>query len=175
MGGVVTDPSGAVISNARVTVTSPDGKWSRTTATDNVGRWQIAGMPSGAYKLQTEMRGFQTSVLNLNYDANQPANYNTALNVGSTNEMVMVEVTAEASEINTSTATVSARKVHGSRANTDLQSLNTPSANVVDLQKRVAGVLPVAIDIPRAGTSFSFVRPLVLDEETRVTFSYKSR
>jgi hypothetical protein len=36
-------------------------------------------------------------------------------------------------------------------------------------------VLPVAIDVPRAGTSFSFVRPLVLDEETKVTFSYKSR
>ena len=39
----------------------------------------------------------------------------------------------------------------------------------------LAGVLPVAIDVPRTGTSFSFVRPLVLDEETKVTFSYKSR
>ena len=52
---------------------------------------------------------------------------------------------------------------------------NGASANVVNLQKRVAGVLPVAIDVPRTGTSFSFVRPLVLDEETKVTFSYKSR
>jgi len=51
----------------------------------------------------------------------------------------------------------------------------TPSANVMNLQKRVAGVLPVPVDVPRAGTSFSFVRPLVLDEETKVTFSYKSR
>jgi hypothetical protein len=49
------------------------------------------------------------------------------------------------------------------------------STNVLNLQKRVAGVLPVPIDVPRAGTSFSFVRPLVLDEETKVTFSYKSR
>jgi len=49
------------------------------------------------------------------------------------------------------------------------------SANVMNLQKRVAGVIPVPIDVPRAGTSFSFVRPLVLDEETRVTFTYKSR
>jgi hypothetical protein len=49
------------------------------------------------------------------------------------------------------------------------------SANVMNLQRRVAGVLPVAIDVPRAGTSFSFVRPLVLDEETKVTFSYRSR
>ena len=49
------------------------------------------------------------------------------------------------------------------------------SANVVNLQKRVAGVLPVPVDVPRAGTSFSFVRPLVLNEETKVSFSYKSR
>lgn len=48
-------------------------------------------------------------------------------------------------------------------------------ANVMNLQKRVAGVLPVAIDVPHTGTLFSFVRPLVLDEETKVTFSYKSR
>ena len=49
-----------------------------------------------------------------------------------------------------------------------------PSANVVELQKRVAGVLPVRVDVPRAGSSYKFVRPLVLDEETKVTFSYKT-
>jgi hypothetical protein len=49
------------------------------------------------------------------------------------------------------------------------------SANVMNLQHRVAGVLPVAIEVPRTGTSFQFVRPLVLDEETRVTFSYKTK
>jgi hypothetical protein len=53
---------------------------------------------------------------------------------------------------------------------------NAPaSANVVNLQKRVAGVLPIAIDVPRAGTSFRFVRPLVVDEETKVTFTYKTK
>jgi hypothetical protein len=52
---------------------------------------------------------------------------------------------------------------------------SAPSAKVVNLQRRVAGVLPVAIDVPRAGTSYRFVRPLVLDEETKVTFSYKSK
>lgn len=178
MGGVVTDPSGAVISNARVNVTSPDGKWSRSTVTDGQGCWLIAGMPSGNFKVQTEVRGFQTNVLNLNYDANQPANYNTVLNVGALAETV--EVTAEASVLDTTNSSVSSITTiggpfHGNRARTDLQQLNAPSANVVNLQKRVAGVLPVAIDVPRAGTSFSFVRPLVLDEETKVTFSYKSR
>jgi len=46
---------------------------------------------------------------------------------------------------------------------------------VLDLQKRVASVLPVRIDVPRAGNSYHFARALVLDEETRVTFSYKTK
>ena len=49
------------------------------------------------------------------------------------------------------------------------------AANVIDLQRRVAGVLPVAVNVPRAGTAYRFVKPLVLDEQTRVTFRYKPR
>jgi hypothetical protein len=49
------------------------------------------------------------------------------------------------------------------------------SSNVLNLQQRVSGVLPVRVDVPRAGNSFNFVRPLVLDEETKVTFTYKSK
>jgi hypothetical protein len=60
-------------------------------------------------------------------------------------------------------------------ANAKKQEQNAASANVLNLQRRVAGVLPVAIEVPRTGTSFQFVRPLVLDEETKVTFSYKSK
>jgi hypothetical protein len=57
----------------------------------------------------------------------------------------------------------------------DEQAQAAASSNVLNLQKRVAGVLPIPIDVPRAGTSFRFVRPLVVDEETRVTFSYKTK
>ena len=53
--------------------------------------------------------------------------------------------------------------------------LNTASQNVFNLQRRVAGILPVRIDVPSSGKSYRFVRPLVLDEETRITFQYKSR
>jgi hypothetical protein len=89
-----------------------------------------------------------------------------------------VEVTASAPQIETSEASLSATN---GRNYTQLVQLapgvagKSASANVVNLQKRVAGVLPVAIEVPRTGTLFSFVRPLVLDEETRVTFSYRSR
>jgi len=45
----------------------------------------------------------------------------------------------------------------------------------MNLQRRVARVLPVAVDVPQAGTAFHFVRPLVVDEETKVSFTYKTK
>jgi hypothetical protein len=50
-----------------------------------------------------------------------------------------------------------------------------PSQNVINLQKRAAGVLPVRVDVPRAGTSHQFVKPLVVDQETFVSLRYKRR
>jgi hypothetical protein len=55
------------------------------------------------------------------------------------------------------------------------QQQTAASVNVTNLQQRVAGVLPVRVDVPRAGNSYHFVRPLVLDEETKVSFTYKSK
>ena len=55
------------------------------------------------------------------------------------------------------------------------EQLNGASSNVFDLQKKVAGVLPVRVDVPRAGNSYRFARALVLDEETKVSFNYKTK
>ena len=60
------------------------------------------------------------------------------------------------------------------RKNAEKQQM-AASSNVTNLQQRVSGILPVRVDVPRAGNSYNFVRPLVLDEETKVTFTYKSK
>jgi hypothetical protein len=57
----------------------------------------------------------------------------------------------------------------------EVRKLDEPSQNVINLQRRAAGVLPVRIDVPRAGTSHRFVKPLVVDQETVVSFRYKRR
>ena len=194
MGGYVTDSSGAVVPFVRITITADNGA-TRTATTDAQGRWVIAGMPSGDFKAKAEMPGFRTSTFNLNYDASKPSSYDFPLSVASTAEMV--EVSGQLAQIETDKAyTYSGNNaIHGSvngvnvggpidgRSINSLMGLtpgiaspqNTASANVMNLQRKVAGVLPVPVDVPHAGTSFSFVRPLVLDEETKVTFSYKSR
>jgi hypothetical protein len=154
-------------------------------------------MPSGNFKAKVEMPGFKTSIFNLNYDAGQPSAYNFPVSVANVSETV--EVSAMAPQMQTDAyairgsfggtigGPIQRQQVNGlpleGRNTVQIAQLapgaaapqNGASTNVVNLQKRVAGVLPVAIDVPRAGTSFSFVRPLVLDEETKVTFSYKSR
>src|ERR1700722_2562800 len=181
MGGYVVDPTGAALPNARVTITSLDSGSSRTVATDGQGRWVVLGLPTGNYKAQADVPGFKASVFNLNYDANQASMYRFPVSVANASEVV--EVTAQAAQVQTDSASVGI--IGGPINGRDVKALaklapgavneNAPSANVMNLQRRVAGVLPVAIQVPHTGTLFSFVRPLVLDEETKVTFSYKSR
>jgi hypothetical protein len=52
---------------------------------------------------------------------------------------------------------------------------NIGSVNVQNLQRKISGVLPVRIDVPRAGHSYMFVRPVVIDEDTTVRFTYRAR
>ena len=59
------------------------------------------------------------------------------------------------------------------RGGADQRQNEAPSANVQSLQRRASGVLPVRLDVPRTGRSHTFVRPLVMDEETRLAFHYK--
>ena len=181
MGGYVIDPSGAIVPGARITVTSTQNGFSRSTTADSGGRWVIAGLPSGNYKMQAEMTGFHTTAYNVNYNSDQPSVFNFSLNIGSTSETV--EVTASSPMIETTSSSLSTTYPMNNSGHSSYEApklapgavSQSASANVVNLQKRVAGVLPVPIEVPRTGTSFSFVRPLVLDEETKVTFSYKNR
>ena len=95
------------------------------------------------------------------------------------NETVTVEAEAplidtKSSEVNvTIRPNANAAQRDGERRGDEAQQ--AAPQNIIDLQRRVAGVLPVAVDVPRAGTAYRFVKPLVLDEETRVTFRYKTR
>jgi len=167
LGGYIVDPSGAMIANARVNVTQLDTGASRSAVTDYSGRWIVSSMPSGRVKITASMPGFNTTVRDLTYDANYPASYSFALQLGSIAQTVEVE----ANGTNLESLPQFGRDVKKKQA----QVSNAASSNVLDLQRRVSGVLPVRVDVPRAGNSYSFVRPLVLDEETKLTFAYKTK
>jgi len=169
LGGYVVDPSGAVIPNAsiEVTNTATGGTWS--AATNEQGFWGLAGLPSGNLRITVSSSGFKSSAQNIYYDARHPEHFNVSLSLGAVTQSV--EVTG-------------ANVMQGSRRiEKDLKKNPPPppppppqaSANVFNLQQRVAGVLPVAVDVPRTGTSYRFVRPLVVNEETKLTFTYKTK
>jgi hypothetical protein len=187
MSGTVVDPQGAVISGARVKVTSLTRGTTQVVNTSPEGRWVVYGIPSGDVKIEISSQGFQSvSIRGTAHEAGRSEDYGPArLNVGTVSETV--EVTAAAPLIDTTQSSVTTTfggnnefSTNGLRGERDdrkkqqQQAQNQASSNVYNLQKKVSGVLPVRIDIPRAGNSYHFARALVLDEETKLTFNYKS-
>jgi len=167
VGGVVVDQNGAVIPGAEITVTNTQTATSLTTKSDDEGHWRIAGMQPGAVKVDIISPGFKRTVHDLDLQASKPARLGTTLEVASVSETVTITGT-DSSEINS-------RRIEDMIKKNQAAQLNTVSQNVFNLQRRVAGILPVAVEVPRSGKSYRFVRPLVMDEETRITFQYKSR
>jgi hypothetical protein len=88
--GTVTDPSGAVISGAIVTLRSRSGA-SQTTTADSNGNYFFSGAPAGVADLTIQSPGFRTTRTRVDVRPNQANETNTQLNVGSTSETVEVD------------------------------------------------------------------------------------
>ncbi|HZC66933.1 MAG TPA: carboxypeptidase-like regulatory domain-containing protein, partial [Candidatus Dormibacteraeota bacterium] len=170
LAGQVIDQTGAAVGNARVEVQNLSTGFSSTLNTSSNGFWLLNGMASGTYSLTATAPGFRAVHSNLAYDAVDPKTYSMMLQVGSTADSIEVESTASTIDADTSTSHRKDKKHKEATAPPP-----TASANVFNLQQRVAGVLPVAVDVPRTGSSYRFVRPLVVNEETKLSFTYKSK
>ena len=171
LGGIIVDPGGALIPNANITVTNQAGTAVNVNS-DSEGRWVIGGMSPGPVQVRIAAPGFKDQVQEFNYDAGRPVSLGTTLQVGQITETVTV--TAGIAQLQTESRRIQ-NLTRNNNTTLDGVNRNEPSQNVFNLQRRVAGILPVRMDVPRGGRSYRFVRPLVLDEETRITFQYKSK
>jgi hypothetical protein len=169
IGGTVVDPSGAVIAGATVKVIQADRGITRIATSDSSGNWAVSGIPTGLVKVEVSAPGFQSSVVNVDHSAVNASRADSRLSVSRATETI--EVRAEAPTVDTTMASTRGRR----KPKRDEDVSQQASQNVFNLQKRVAGVLPVSIDVPRAGHSYRFARALVLDEETKLSFEYKTR
>jgi hypothetical protein len=92
--GTVTDPQGAVIPGAKVTVTNTSiltTQLTRETMTDEGGNYQVLSLPVGIYQVAIEQQGFKKFVSTQNkLQINQVLRIDTALEVGATSEVVNV-------------------------------------------------------------------------------------
>jgi len=164
--GHVADASGAVLPG--VTIELGVDEFRRSTTTDSSGTYVLSGVPDGKVTMTATLTGFETQRRQLSFDQ-RPVQVDFRLRVGSITETVSV------SGETPRTATTFDVRDSLKKSEESAQRLVEPSQNVINLQRRAAGVLPVRIDVPRAGTSHRFVRPLVVDQETVVALRYKRR
>jgi hypothetical protein len=187
--GIVFDPQGAAIPGAQVRVTSLQTGIVRAAVTDAAGHWVVSNMTSGTVRIEASAQGFTaTTYSGTPYDANHPLSYSIPLRIGTASETVevtqaapvmQVEQVRQADNIAEFQVNRTARNGFNWSAGDDSkrkeQAQQPASANVFNLQKKVAGILPVRVEVPRAGSSYRFARALVLDEETKLTFTYRTK
>jgi hypothetical protein len=128
-------------------------------------------VPSGTVTVTSELPGFSTGRRSFAFDQ-RARQLDFRMEVAGLVESL--NVTADAVN-NLSALNVPVNAAQAERPSREAQVQVAPSQNVINLQRRVAGVLPVRVDVPRAGTQYRFMRPLVLEEETTVSFRYKTR
>src|ERR1700675_4235644 len=56
--GTVTDPAGAVVANAKVTITSLDTNQTRETTTSSSGNYSSGSLLPGNYSVKVQAQGF---------------------------------------------------------------------------------------------------------------------
>jgi hypothetical protein len=102
--GVVTDPSGALVPGAKVTLVDENKGYSFTATTDSTGRYLIRSVPPGSYKIRVEVKGFQAEQqTGITLDVSQNISIDFTLKVGGASETI--EVNAESVHLQTEDAT----------------------------------------------------------------------
>ena len=138
LSGTVSDPSGAVVPKASVTLTSSEQTFTRTTITGSDGVYVIPTLPPGTYQVKVIASGFveqQTRAFALS--SGQAGSLNVALRVAGQASQVTVEETAPLLQTTSASlgATVTAKQMK------DLPLLGRSFLNAVSL---APGTIPVA-------------------------------
>jgi hypothetical protein len=104
--GTVTDPQGAAVPNAKVTITDPSKGVSYTVNTNATGNYSQTHLVVGMYEVRVELSGFETSVeQNVDVEVDAATQVNVQLKIGNVGEVV--NVTGEAALLKTEKSDVS--------------------------------------------------------------------
>ena len=132
--GTVTDPTGAVIVGAKVSVTNMATRITRETVTASDGSYQVPSLPLGMYRVTVEHQGFKRLVSSeQTLQINQVLRFDPVLEIGASSESV--EVTVASSTVETVNPTLG-------QSVTGRQIVNAPlnGRNVLNLALLQAGV-----------------------------------
>jgi hypothetical protein len=145
--GTVVDPTGAAVQGASVSAKQTETGLTRTATTDRSGSYVVLELPVGHYRLQVEVKGFQTYIQQgITLDVNETANIPVRLVVGAETEHVDVMADAQLiqSTVTSLGKTVSEREV---------LDLPLNGRNFTQLGLLQPGVVPVTPGLKEAGGS----------------------
>src|SRR5581483_2527128 len=131
--GTVTDPSGAVVSGARVTITNINTGQLIEQTTNSSGAFNSGAVAPGTYKVSVANSGFSTTSTTVTVQVGNTATANMKMQVGQ--ESQTIEVQAAELQVNTEQATV--QGVLNSRK---IENLPFNGRNFLDLAQLEPGV-----------------------------------
>jgi hypothetical protein len=133
--GTVTDNSGAVLPNAKVTVTNLNTNVSRTDTTDATGNYSFPSLANGPYRVAVDASGMGKQVVNnLVLEVGRNIAQNFSLKPAQVEQTV--EITAEAPVVESTTMTVG--QVVDSRT---VQEISLNGRHIVELTGLVPGTV----------------------------------
>jgi hypothetical protein len=136
--GTVTDPTGAVVSGATVTITNLQTNLSRSQTTKSNGSYSFELIQPGDYKVEIEAKGFRKSVVpRVQALVGAVAEVSQALQVGEVSTTVEVVPASGAVQVNTQDATLGNNIVHS-----QIIDLPLEARNVLNLLTLQPGVTP---------------------------------
>jgi carboxypeptidase family protein len=103
--GTITDPSGAVVPNATVTLKNNGTGQTQTTTTNSSGTYRFSLLPPAQYTVTAAATGFQNVEKAVTVAVGQASQLNLQLAVGGSNQTV--EVTAEGAVVQTENGNIS--------------------------------------------------------------------
>src|SRR5438094_7569278 len=167
LSGMVTDPSGAPIPKAQVTLRSATEQWSRQLLTDSSGAYDVEAIPPGTYALVVTKTGFDTkTITDIALGLGQGSALNVSLSVGKA--VTQLTVSEVAPLLQTTTATVGAEV--NSKQFVELPLLGRNFTTLID-------VLPGVANIPRtdpfyttSGVQGLAIAPAVYGQRPRDTY-----
>jgi hypothetical protein len=131
--GVLTDPSGAVITGANVTITNLAIGQAIETATNSSGAFNSGALVPGNYKILISAKGFASTETTVTVQVGNTADLNVRLKVGNENELI--EIHDSALRVNTEQPTV-----QGVLNEQQIENLPVNGRNFLELAQLEPGV-----------------------------------
>jgi hypothetical protein len=132
--GVVSDPSGGVVPNAKITLRDAVSGSVRDTVTNGDGYYTFASVPVGRYELTVDLQGYrQYKASDISLGGGEKRNVNVQMTVGSTAETVQVNAQ------DTAIAITDSGEKSFSLATKELQNFTQVGSNAAEYIKIIPG------------------------------------